>query len=187
MRTILPADIYKVYRKGIIQDDKKKILTLLYQPIVGITAVSLYLTLLNDIDNNGVESDNLTHHHLMTNMQLNLDVLIKAREKLEAIGLIKTYYKEDNINSYLYVLYSPLSANEFLNHPILNVVLYNNVGKMEYENLVSKFRVNRLNLKDYQDITCSFDDVFISVNGYSFENKDVVTDKTRKLEINSNI
>ena len=187
MRTILPADIYKVYRKGIIQDDKKKILTLLYQPIVGITAVSLYLTLLNDIDNNGVESDNLTHHHLMTNMQLNLDVLIKAREKLEAIGLIKTYYKEDNINSYLYVLYSPLSANEFLNHPILNVVLYNNVGKMEYENLVSKFRVNRLNLKDYQDITCSFDDVFTSVNGYSFENKDVVTDKTRKLEINSNI
>ena len=187
MRTILPADIYKVYKKGIILEDKKQVLTLLYQPIIGIDAVSLYLTLLNDINNNLVESDNLTHHHLMTNMQLNLDTIEKARQKLEAIGLMKTYYKEDNINSYLYVLYSPISANEFLNHPILNVVLYNNVGKMEYENIVSKFRSNRLNIKDYTDITCSFDDVFTSVNGYSFENKDIITDKTRKLEIDSNI
>jgi len=187
MRTILPADIYKVYRKGIILEDKKKVLTLLYQPIIGIDAVSLYLTLLNDINSNLVESDNLTHHHLMTNMQLNLDLIQKAREKLEAIGLIKTYYKEDSINSYLYVLYSPISANEFLNHPILNVVLYNNVGKMEYENIVSKFRTSRLNIKDYIDITCSFDDVFTSVNGYSFENKDIINDKTRKIEIDSNI
>ena len=187
MRTILPADIYKVYRKGIILEDKKQILTLLYQPIIGIDAISLYLTLLNDINNNLVESDNLTHHHLMTNMQLNLDFILKAREKLEAIGLMKTYCKEDNINSYLYVLYSPITANEFLNHPILNVVLYNNVGKLEYENIVSKFRTNRLNIKDYIDITCSFDDVFATVNGYSFENKDIINDKTRKLEIDSNI
>lgn len=187
MRTILPADIYKVYKKGIILEDKKQVLTLLYQPIIGIDAISLYLTLLNDINVNLVESDNLTHHHLMTNMQLNLDTIEKARQKLEAIGLMKTYYKEDHINSYLYVLYSPISANEFLNHPILNVVLYNNVGKMEYENIVSKFRSNRLNIKDYTDITCSFDDVFTSVNGYSFENKDIITDKTRKLEIDSNI
>lgn len=187
MRTILPADIYKVYCKGIIQEDKKQILTLLYQPIIGISAVSLYLTLLNDTNGDLAESDNMTHHHLMTNMQLNLDNILKAREKLEAIGLMKTYYKEDNINSYLYVLYSPLPANDFLNHPILNVVLYNNVGKMEYENIVSKFRVNRLNIKDYTDITCSFDDVFTSVNGYSLENDDIVSDKTRKLEIDSNI
>ena len=187
MRTILPADIYKVYKKGIILEDKKKVLTILYQPIIGIDAISLYLTLINDINSNLSESDNLTHHHLMTNMQFNLDLIQKAREKLEAIGLMKTYYKEDNINSYLYVLYSPISANEFLNHPILNVVLYNNVGKMEYENIVSKFKTNRLNIKDYIDITCSFDDVFSSVNGYSFENKDIISDKTRKIEIDSNI
>lgn len=187
MRSVLPADTYKVYRKGIILEDKKQVLTLLYQPIIGIQAVCLYLTLLNDLDGNSSESESLTHHHLMTNMQLNLDTVIKAREKLEAIGLMKTYYKEDNINSYLYVLYSPISANDFLNHPILNVVLYNNVGKMEYENIVAKFRANRLNTKDYVDITCAFDDVFTSVNGYSMENKDIITDKTRKLEIDSNI
>lgn len=187
MKTILPADVYKVYRKCLIMEDKKQVLTLLYQPIIGITAVSLYLNLLNDIGYSLSESDTLTHHHLMTNMQLNLDAIEKARQKLEAIGLMKTYYREDKINSFIYVLYSPISANEFLNHPILNVVLYNNVGKMEYENIVEKFRVSRINIKDYKEITCSFDDVFTAVNGYSLENKDIVTDKTRKIEINSNI
>lgn len=187
MKTILPADVYKVYRKCLIMEDKKQVLTLLYQPIIGITAVSLYLNLLNDIGYSLSESETLTHHHLMTNMQLNLDTIEKARQKLEAIGLMKTYYKEDKINSFIYVLYSPISANEFLNHPILNVVLYNNVGKMEYENIVEKFRVSRINIKDYKEITCSFDDVFTAVNGYSLENKDIVTDKTRKIEINSNI
>ena len=187
MRTILPADTYKVHCKGIILEDKKRVLTLLYQPIIGIDAVSLYLTLLNDFNNNSIESDVYTHHHLMTNMQMNLDLIQKSREKLEAIGLMKTYYKEDNINNYLYILYSPISASEFLNHPILNVVLYNNIGKLEYENIVSKFKTDRINVKDYTDITCSFDDVFTSVNGYCFENKDIISDKTRKLEINSNI
>ena len=42
-------------------------------------------------------------------------------------------FKDDNGRNYIYVLYAPLSAAEFLNHPILNVVLYNNLGKNEYE------------------------------------------------------
>ena len=187
MRTILPADSYKVYNRGIIGEDKKRVLTTLYQPIIGISAVSLYLTFLNDLNKGENESDILTHHHLMSNMQLNLETILKAREKLEAIGLMKTYYKEDNINSYLYLLYSPISANEFLNHPILNGVLYNNVGKMEYDNIVEKFKNSRISTKDYVDITSAFSDIFTSVNGYSIENKDILTDRTRKLEINSNI
>ena len=39
--------------------------------------------------------------------------------------------KKDDVNNYVYVLYSPMTAQEFLNHPILNVVLYNNLGKKE--------------------------------------------------------
>ena len=133
MRTILPADTYKVFNRGIFEEDKRKVLMVLYQPIIGYMAVNLYLTLINDLNKNDVESEILTHHHLMTNMQTNLETIVKSREKLEAIGLMKTFYKEDNINNYLYILYSPISAYEFLNHPILNVVLYNNIGKVEYE------------------------------------------------------
>ena len=39
---ILPADTYSVINKTIITDVDKKIVSMLYQPIIGFTAVSLY-------------------------------------------------------------------------------------------------------------------------------------------------
>ena len=63
-----------------------------------------------------------------------------------------------------------MSSSEFLNHPILNIVLYNNVGKKEYERIVNYFKVPKINLNDYDDITRSFDEVFESTPGTMFEN-----------------
>ena len=131
--TILPADTYTVINKTILNDSDKKIISILYQPIIGHAAVSLYFTLIDDLDKLEIMSEDLTHHHLMATMQLKLEDIVIAREKLEAVGLLKTYIKEGNINNYVYLLYSPMTAHEFFNHPILNVVLYNNLGKMSYE------------------------------------------------------
>ena len=54
----------------------------------------------------------------MTSTQLNLDTIVSVREKLEGIGLLKTYYKKNSVNNYIYELYSPLNAYEFFNNPI---------------------------------------------------------------------
>ncbi len=179
-RTILPADTYTVINKTVIHDSDRKLVSMLYQPIIGYTAVSLYLTLLDDLDRSDVMSHDLTHHHLMATMQLKLDDIVVAREKLEACGLLKTYFKAGNINQYVYLIYSPMSAYDFLHHPILNVVLYNNIGKKEYERIVNYFKIPHINLKDYEDITSSFDDVFTSTRGNVFE----VSDEIRKRESN---
>ncbi len=187
MRDILPADTYKVFNKAFIENKEKDILVSLYQPIIGVTAINLYLTLTNDLSDDKIESEFLSHQHLMGLMLVNLGQIIDARKKLEAIGLLKTYFRQDTVNNYIYVLYAPLSAMDFFNHPILNVVLYNNLGKIEYEKLISKYRTKKINTKEFQDITTSFDQVFTSVNGYAFENPDIVSDKTRKIEIKSNI
>ena len=186
-RGILPADTYKVFNKAFIEERKKDILVSLYQPIIGVTAVNLYLTLTNDLTEDNIESNIYSHHHLMSLMLVNMDTIVEARRRLEAIGLLKTFYKEAEINNYIYVLYAPLSAQEFLNHPILNVVLYNNLGKVEYENMVNKYRTKKIITKDYSDITTSFDKVFTSVNGYSYENDDIIDEKVRKIQIKSNI
>ena len=186
-RSILPADTYKVFNKAFIGNREKDILVSLYQPIIGVMAVNLYLTLTNDLSDEKIESEVLSHHHLMSLMLTNMDGIVEARKRLEAIGLLKTFYREDTIHNYIYVLYAPLSANEFLNHPILNVVLYNNLGKMEYENIVSKYRTKKVVTKDYQDITTRFDEVFTSCNGHMYENTDIIDEKTRKIEIMSNI
>ena len=173
--SILPADTYTVINKTVITDKDKKIVSMLYQPIIGFSAVSLYYTLISDLDKRELFSDDLMHHHLMTTMQLKLEDIIIAREKLEAVGLIKTYMKKDNINQYVYLIYSPLDANEFFNHPILNIVLYNNVGKKEYDKLLDYFKTPRIVLKDYQDITASFDEVFSPVQGTLKEMNDDIT------------
>ena len=185
---ILPADTYTVINKTVITDKDKKIISMLYQPIIGYAAVALYFTLIDELDKQEVISGEFTHHHLMATMLLSLEDIIIAREKLEAVGLIKTYMKKDNINQFVYLLYSPISAHEFFNHPILNVVLYNNLGKKEYEKVLYYFKVPRVNLKDFEDVTCSFDDVFSSVRGSLLEgNDDVTKSDSNNILINKGI
>jgi len=124
----------------------------------------------------------------MTTMQLRLDDIIIAREKLEAIGLIKTYLKKGNVNQYVYLLFSPVSPNEFFNHPILNIVLYNNIGKKEYDKLVSFFKVPKINLHEYEDITHSFDEVFTSRAGtIRKEIEDITKRDTSNILINKGV
>ena len=150
---ILPADTYVVINKSIIDTEDRKILTMLYQPVIGPIAIMLYFSLWSDLDKSDIISKEFTHHHLITNMQLSLEEIVTERRKLEAIGLLKTFYKEENINNYIYQLYSPITASEFFNHPILNVVLYNNTGKKEYEEIKSYFKIPRINTSGYRDIT----------------------------------
>lgn len=176
---VLPADSYIVVNKSIITEQDKKILVDLYQPIIGNKAVSLYLTLLNDLEKNSVITEEFTHHHLLSVMQTSLEDITKMRERLEAVGLLKTYMKKDSVNHYVYVLYGPVTANEFLNHPILNIVLYNNVGKTEYKKIVETYKLPRVVLKDYEDISSSFDEVFTSIPVNSFFNNDDIIRKNK--------
>ena len=188
LKGISPADTYIVVNKSIITAEDRLILTMLYQPIIGPLAVMLYFTLWSDLDKTKLISIEYTHHHLVTNMQISLSEIEKARLKLEAIGLLKTYFKEENTGNYIYQLYSPIKANDFFNHPILNVVLYNNVGKKEYEKILDYFKSPKLSTNNYQDITVSFTEVFSSVPLTSYEvvNNDIQKTNVQKLAINTN-
>ena len=184
---ILPADTFVVVNRTILNENDRKIISMLYQPIIGCIATDLYYTLWADLDKSELLSGEYTHHHLMTSLRIKMDPIIMARKKLEAVGLLKTFLKEGNPNSYVYELFSPISAVEYFNHPILNVVLYNNVGKKEYENLLKYFKVPKINLSSYKEITSSFDDVFESAPGTLYDNlnTDLRTNKTGQIKIDS--
>lgn len=184
---VLPADVFMVVNRTVMNDHDRKIINMLYQPIIGSNATSLYYTLWADLDRTELLSGEFTHHHLMTNLKLKMDAIVVARKKLEAIGLLKTYVKKDHVNSYVYELFSPVSAMEFFNHPILNIVLYNNVGKKEYERIINYFKVPRINLSSYEELTSSFSDVFESVKGdlsYNM-NDDLRANKTGNIKIDN--
>ena len=186
---ILPADTFIVSNKTILNDKDRNILILMYQPIVGSQAISLYYTLWSYLDKFELISNEWTHHHILRDMMISNSELIDAKIKLEAIGLIKTYVKKGNINNYIYELYSPVSASEFINNPLLNNALFNAVGKLEYERIVSYFKIPKINLREYEDITCKFSDVFAFSNIPLTDNLiyDIKKSNYRKLEILSKI
>ena len=186
--SLVPADSYSVINKTILHDEDRKIITSLYLPVIGIEAVMLYFTLWADLDNAQIVSKDFSHQKLVSNLRMSIHEIETARGKLEAIGLIRTLIKTGNINNYIYELYSPISAVEFLSHPVLNVVLYSNIGKIEYDNVVKSFKLPRFNTSNYEDISKSFNDVFESValTSYDLSLEDIRKYNKLRLNINSN-
>ena len=82
-----------------------------------------------------------------------------------------------------------MSASEFINNPVLATALYNRVGKLEYEKIISFYKIPSLNLRDYTDITKSFSDVFGFYNGIINDNLiyDLKKSRHRHIEILSKI
>lgn len=183
--SLLPADVYTVVNKTILTEVDRKNLITLYEPIIGPLAVSLYLTLWRDLDKLEIMSIDYTHHHLMTILKSDLESIKIAREGLESLGLLKTYVKESDINSYVYELYSPLSANEFFNHPVFNIILYNNIGKKEYDLIKQEYEVVKVNLNEYQDITKMLDMTFKAVSNTGF--KEIKTVETQAMMLENTV
>ena len=103
MQTILPADIYMVVNKTVITSTDRKIITMLYQPIIGHVATSLYFTLCDDLDKREVMSEELTHYHLMMTMQLKLESIVGTNAlcifgiNFSSTGLCENSAKKFNI------------------------------------------------------------------------------------------
>lgn len=156
---VLPADRYKVINRTILTDEDRNNLLYFYAPVIGPLAVYLYLTLWEDLKK-CEESEFLLHHHLMSILKCSSKTIKDAREALEAVGLLRVYVKEENVLVYLYELYSPLTPAEFFAHPILNSVLYNNLGQEEYETLQKKYTKKKYDYTGYIEITRNIDEVY---------------------------
>ncbi len=184
--SLLPADIYTVVNKTVLTEADRKNLITLYEPIIGSLAVSLYLTLWRDLDKLEIMSIDFTHHHLMAILKMDLEAIRIAREALESVGLLKTFYKEAEINSYVYELYSPLPANEFFAHPILNVILYNNLGNKEYDLIKKEYEKMQVDLTGYTDISKMLNMTFKSVSA-NISHFDVQSHTIKPIELEKQI
>ncbi len=183
---ILPADTYTVVNQTILTEVDKKILINLYEPIIGSNAISLYLTLWSDLDRLELISKDYNHHHLMTLLKSSLDTITNAKKALEAVGLLKSYIKEgDSVNEYLYELYSPLSAHEFFTHPVLNILLLNNVGELEYEDIKKYYKKLNIKKDDFIEITSSMDETYRVVTPYEASTEEIRKETSLGPNINN--
>lgn len=165
-KELLPVDQYQVRAKGIMHDYYRKTLTSLYQPLIGPVAYSLYMTLWSQIDSETDWSEPATHHSLMNMMQLNLNEILLARKKLEAIGLLETFVDDKHDpRRYYYLLESPLSPHAFFNDGALNIYLYNRLGHYQFQQVKEQFVAKKVAAeKSIRKVTAAFNDVFQSLH-----------------------
>ncbi len=78
---VQPVDRYQVTSNGILHEYDRKVISFLYQPLIGTNCYSLYSTLWNEIEINRIWSDDWTHYHLMNFLGLNLREIYEARLK----------------------------------------------------------------------------------------------------------
>lgn len=111
-KELIPVDRYTVRSNGVLHDFDRKVLTLLYQPLIGYRALSLYMTLWSELEL--LSEKETTHHSLMVLMQCNLKEIYEERLKLEGIGLLKTYVNREEPKLFIYELQPPLTPEQFL-------------------------------------------------------------------------
>lgn len=185
--SIMPLDTFTVINRTILSDNDRKLLIALYQPIIGSTSINLYFNLWTYLDKIEITSETIDHKNLISLMGITFKELLEAREKLEGIGLLKTYLKDGEINNYVYEIYSPVSAHDFFINPLLSTVLYTSVGTSEYKRIKEYFKIPTANLKDYENISCKFSDVFKSTTLVETDGSGIKKKNYVNLSIDSDI
>lgn len=170
---VQPVDRYQVSLSGILHEYDRKVISLLYQPLIGTNCYSLYTTLWNEVENNRILSDDWTHYHLMNFLSLNLREIYDARLKLEGIGLLKTFVKQvGEDRKFIYELQPPLSPEQFFTDGMLNVFLYRQLGRTHFLRLKNVFADQMVDKQEYKEITRTFQEVYTTNADNLFQDTD---------------
>ncbi len=152
-----------------LSEYKRKVLTFLYTPILGVKAANLYTSLFSLVDFGSTESARIVHANLFNLLQINDETkFLTIREKLEALGLLDVYIYNDQsaeTNLYLYVVKELMHPKQFISDQVLAELLISKVGVEEFNRIIADL-VPNYDINKFELITKSLDDVFgISLNG----------------------
>lgn len=155
---VLPADGYRTTKMFDLSDEQYQALYQLYQPIIGIEALSLYMTLYHQI----AFHDRHSHHYLMQLLNQSLTTIYDARTKIEAIGLLETYrFEDDQQTLYDFHLKPPMTPVSFISDDVLSQMLYHQIGKQKFQSLKSKILERTAFTPSGEPVTHTFSDVFL--------------------------
>lgn len=169
---LMSNDLYEISVHYAIDNIHYRTMQLLYQPLIGYEATSVYLFLWSEADQISLTKTPCYHMRMAKSLEMSLKMIASSMRKLEAIGLVNTYKKEGEAVCYLYELLLPILPSKFFKHKILNTLLYKKLGKEDYQRTKVCFTTFSFDKNKYQNVTASFQDVF-SIN-LDVDNKDSV-------------
>ncbi len=137
----------------------RKLITLLYQPLIGAEPISLYFLLWAEGEN--VDDSAMSHYHLMNALDMPIGKIFESRIALEAIGLLRTWRKDQQeMRCFIYDAMPPLDAATFFDDPLLSMFLFSKIGESAYRNLRQRFVSKGLSNYGYQEVSRTFTDVY---------------------------
>ncbi len=152
----------------VISTVERQWIELLYQPIIGLEATSLYHFLQNLVGNSEFESNKMTYYDFISRLGLKKEEdFEKARNYLEAVGLIDSYKRDQLV---IFLVKPPLKPTAFFDNVNLANFLQNKIGKIEFNNLKTLFLVKRYDLNQFTKISKHFDEVY-EIDYYDYENE----------------
>lgn len=179
-KEIQPKSFFQVALPSPLSNQDHEVLTLLYQPIIGIDAFSLYLLLLSEVKEAGL-SETMMHSELLLLTDRSIKQIQTARIKLEAIGLVTTLAKKDAElgTQFVYRLNHPETARRFFKDEVLTLTLLNAVGRRKFDQLVLRFTPKFHTFAGFEDITAQFKDI------YGFKTEQLIAESQQLTEIDA--
>ncbi|QNQ83986.1 replication initiation/membrane attachment protein [Lactobacillus sp. PV037] len=180
-----PKQPFYVANQVEVSATSQKVLTYLYQPLVGALGVGLYLTLVNEYDSVPFNSDYRTLYQLQEQTNSNLKNLFDSLHYLEATGLVKTFVGNNPaLGDVIIFRLQPIpTAAEFFKTFLLSSLLLERVGEVAYERLVKEFTPRRfMGLKNAHEVTSAFFDVFRLNEQAAINPPEQVTQAVKKVE-----
>ena len=187
---------YSLYRAFTLSSEDEQILFLLYLPMVKSGAMALYQALYAQSFESDLGGGYHAHDDLLGALGFSDVQFLEARARLEAIGLMESYRKENTETegmskvSYLYRLLPPASPRKFFQDPLLKVNFSSCVGKKRYFSLESHFKARgefQASDQEYVNVTTGFREIYhpeVSADDPSLESLDaqILPDKEYKSQ-----
>lgn len=150
MESIKPTTKFQIQCFFSSSEEGLQSLTLLYQPIIGPKALSLYLTL------RALPQTEENHHLLIQILNLHMTELMELRYSLEASGLLDVYERDNTLH---YAIKSPLTPRQFFDDGIMSAFLYVKLGERDFINMKRSLVSSSSDARGVR-MTKKFDDVF---------------------------
>ncbi|GAX02661.1 replicative DNA helicase [Secundilactobacillus pentosiphilus] len=144
-----------------LQDERRRVLDLLYQPILGVAAYSLATVMWQQVSLTADLKVEVTHTDLLALLNISMSTLKESRQRLEGAGLLRTFENQpDRLPELIYELQQPVSGEMFFKDDLLSLLLLEVVGERQFDRLRQAFLPRQLKRDKWHEVSKSFLDVF---------------------------
>ena len=151
---------FNIYSSFNISADDVNTLSILYAPLIGSDAFLLYMAFSSFLRRNDLAFDYLSHKEFIDIYSFKDNSFLKARYKLEAIGLLVSYVSNDS--NYIYILCPPFTPKNYFVDSPLGLYLKSKLNERTFNYIYDLFKVSKIDKSNLKNITKAFDEVFDS-------------------------